>query len=111
MSALRIGWRFLTIALLGMFSTGCIPALPMPHLAMEEPPSDPRPRLGFAKVAEANLTPNPSPKRGTETLGGSATLDELLDIAVKHHPDLTAARARVEIARGRMIQAGLYPNP
>jgi cobalt-zinc-cadmium efflux system outer membrane protein len=38
-------------------------------------------------------------------------LAELLDLAAQQNPDLTAARARVDEARGRMIQAGLYPNP
>jgi outer membrane protein, heavy metal efflux system len=38
-------------------------------------------------------------------------LDALLALARAHNPDLAAAAARVEEARGRMIQAGLYPNP
>jgi cobalt-zinc-cadmium efflux system outer membrane protein len=104
-------WRWLAIGLLGLLSTGCIPALPLRHLSVQDPLYDSRPRLEFAKAAEAILTPNPSPNGRVEARADQATLDELLDIAVKHHPDLTAARARVEVARGRMIQAGLYPNP
>jgi cobalt-zinc-cadmium efflux system outer membrane protein len=38
-------------------------------------------------------------------------LDALLALARQKNPDLAAAAARVEEARGRMIQAGLYPNP
>jgi cobalt-zinc-cadmium efflux system outer membrane protein len=39
------------------------------------------------------------------------TLPRLLELAAKNHPELTVARARVDAARGQMIQAGLYPNP
>jgi cobalt-zinc-cadmium efflux system outer membrane protein len=35
----------------------------------------------------------------------------LLALARAHNPDLAAAAARVGEARGRMVQAGLYPNP
>lgn len=40
-----------------------------------------------------------------------ASLDELVDLAIKLHPDIRSAHARADAARGRMIQAGLYPNP
>jgi outer membrane protein, heavy metal efflux system len=43
--------------------------------------------------------------------GGPATLDELLVLALSYHPELKSAQANIESARGRMIQAGLYPNP
>ena len=39
------------------------------------------------------------------------TLDDLIGFAVSNHPEVRAAHARAEVARGRMIQAGLYPNP
>src|SRR5262249_57793188 len=39
------------------------------------------------------------------------TLDDLVNIASENHPDLQAARSKAEAARGRLIQAGLYPNP
>jgi cobalt-zinc-cadmium efflux system outer membrane protein len=38
-------------------------------------------------------------------------LASLLALASQQNPDLAAARARVEAARGKMVQAGLYPNP
>jgi outer membrane protein, heavy metal efflux system len=40
-----------------------------------------------------------------------AGLDELLALARARNPDLAATTARVGEARGRMVQAGLYPNP
>jgi cobalt-zinc-cadmium efflux system outer membrane protein len=48
-----------------------------------------------------------SPSAAAEPL----TLQQLLDLAARNHPDLAAARARVDAARGQLLQAGLYPNP
>jgi cobalt-zinc-cadmium efflux system outer membrane protein len=39
------------------------------------------------------------------------SFDKLLALMHDHHPDLAIAHARVEAARGKLIQAGLYPNP
>lgn len=39
------------------------------------------------------------------------TLDQVLQLALSQHPDLAVAQARAQAARGRLIQAGLYPNP
>jgi cobalt-zinc-cadmium efflux system outer membrane protein len=43
--------------------------------------------------------------------GRAMTLTELQDIALSNNPVLRQAVARVEAARGAMVQAGLYPNP
>src|SRR3989442_5623080 len=42
---------------------------------------------------------------------GDVTVDELVTRAVGENPDIRAAQADVEAARGRLIQAGLRPNP
>jgi cobalt-zinc-cadmium efflux system outer membrane protein len=39
------------------------------------------------------------------------TLDEFVAFAERNHPRLRAARAAVEAARGKAVQARLYPNP
>ena len=39
------------------------------------------------------------------------SLDDLIAIAIDHHPELRSARAKVESAQGALIQAGLHPNP
>src|SRR5262249_3656081 len=39
------------------------------------------------------------------------SLPQLIDLAAHHNPEIAAAQARAAAARGRMIQAGLYPNP
>jgi cobalt-zinc-cadmium efflux system outer membrane protein len=41
----------------------------------------------------------------------SYTIDALVDQALRDNPDLAAARAEVEAAKGRLTQAGLRPNP
>ncbi len=38
-------------------------------------------------------------------------LPGLIELARQHQPSLSIAQAKVETARGQMIQAGLYPNP
>ena len=39
------------------------------------------------------------------------TIDELVKQALAENPEVQAARAEVEAARGRLLQAGLRPNP
>ncbi len=39
------------------------------------------------------------------------SLQDVLSLALEHNPTLTAASARLNVARGRQVQAGLYPNP
>jgi cobalt-zinc-cadmium efflux system outer membrane protein len=38
-------------------------------------------------------------------------LDELVELAWQHNPTMAMARTRVQAARGRLVQAGLYLNP
>jgi len=56
------------------------------------PPIDP---------AAQDAAHGPSPK----------TLDEFVAMAVENHPKLRTAQAAVETARGKAVQARLYPNP
>lgn len=39
------------------------------------------------------------------------TLDEFVELAMQSHPRLRSAQAAVEAARGKAVQARLYPNP
>jgi len=54
------------------------------------------PRLGLAESTPA---------------AGEATVDDLVMRALAESPDVGAARADVEAAHGRLVQAGLRPNP
>ena len=62
-------------------------------------------------------TPRPSDAQGTDVVsepdaGLEVTLDDALRTAFEHHPDLRAAYAIVEEARGRLVGAKSYPfNP
>src|SRR5216684_317196 len=42
---------------------------------------------------------------------GRLTVDEVVERAVSDNPELRAMRAEVDAARGRLLQAGLRPNP
>ncbi len=52
----------------------------------------------------------PRPPEQTAPAGGLALAD-LEHLALRHHPTLRQAAARVAAAQGRALQAGLYPNP
>ncbi len=41
----------------------------------------------------------------------SLTIDQAVDIALRENRDLRAARIQIEEAKGRLTQAGLFPNP
>ncbi|MFM7138533.1 MAG: TolC family protein [Planctomycetota bacterium] len=42
---------------------------------------------------------------------GPKTLDACVAIALRNHPRITAARAEIQAAQGKAVQARLYPNP
>lgn len=52
--------------------------------------------------------PEPAPRPSRV---GAFTLADLEAIAFQHNPTLAVAAARMNAARGRQVQAGLYPNP
>jgi cobalt-zinc-cadmium efflux system outer membrane protein len=71
---------------------------------------------GALRSADAGPTLPPRPVDGTEFVvpaqGPSPrTLPEFVALAERSHPKLAAARAAVEAARGKAVQARLYPNP
>src|SRR5437867_2271398 len=43
--------------------------------------------------------------------GSDVTVDELAARALAENPDIRAAQADVDAAKGRLVQAGLRPNP
>lgn len=58
------------------------------------------------QVEDAEQIPPPKPVPPQ-----AYSLEYLTALAVQTHPDLAAAFAQVEAARGQFIQEGLYPNP
>lgn len=61
-------------------------------------------------VAAEPVEPLPLPEPEEEQLS-TLTLGDLEQMALEHNPTLAAATARIEAARGRWVQVGLYPNP
>jgi cobalt-zinc-cadmium efflux system outer membrane protein len=73
------------------------------------------PPASFAPVAElpapAATAPAEAPANACPTAEGPLTLEGLLQLTEANNPDLASVRARVQVAQGRLVQAGLYPNP
>ena len=61
-----------------------------------------------ARPDPPEVVPSGSPDARTDA---PLTLTGLEAIALRNHPTLAAAAARMDMARGRQVQAGLYPNP
>jgi outer membrane protein, heavy metal efflux system len=85
------------ILIVGLLMTGCAGPSAEPEAITDAQRYRAEPRPHQAKPVE------PSP--------GSLTLDQALALAERVHPDLSAAKARVDAAEGRAHQAGLLPNP
>jgi cobalt-zinc-cadmium efflux system outer membrane protein len=54
---------------------------------------------------------SPAPLPSGPALAGPITLEALERLALARNPTLVQASALIDAARGRQIQAGLYPNP
>src|SRR5579884_1478434 len=71
---------------------------------------------GAAEPAPPKQTPPPVavPHEGGrqhDEASASLTLADLEQMALRRNPTLVQAAANVEIAQGRQVQSGLYPNP
>ena len=62
--------------------------------------------LLFGLLADGRLASAQSPPAS-----GPLTVDQVVERAVADNPELRAMRAEVDAARGRLLQAGLRPNP
>jgi cobalt-zinc-cadmium efflux system outer membrane protein len=69
-------------------------------------PSPPHP-VTASPLHRAAPLPDSRPPQGTSAL----SLAQLEALALEHNPTLTQAGARIAAARGKLVQAGLYPNP
>ncbi|MDY3561809.1 TolC family protein [Gemmata sp. JC673] len=55
--------------------------------------------------------PAPSGTPGATALSAPSALDDFVRLAVEQNPRLSKANLAIDAARGRHLQAGLYPNP
>ena len=67
-------------------------------------------RTGAVDTAADSFASRPIAPAETQTTE-SLSLSDFEQLAFRHNPTLAAAAARMTAARGRRIQAGLYPNP
>src|ERR1700757_1801553 len=67
--------------------------------------------VSFIIFAAGFLTVFLTSVSGAEEPIQGLTINQAVDIALQENRDLVAARIQVEEARGRLIQAGLFPNP
>jgi cobalt-zinc-cadmium efflux system outer membrane protein len=65
----------------------------------------------LAESPEASVPNESRLERNESAALPGITLAELEDLAQRTNPTLNQAAARVEAARGRFVQVGLYPNP
>lgn len=82
---------------------------------MDLPPYTPENQAKRLKMIESmfpELPPlGPDPVVDGQPGAPQVTLEELLDYARRNSPDIAQAAADAADARGRWVQAGLYPNP
>ena len=90
---------FLCAAIFGCFS------LPAPLRDTSPPAASP----ASIQTQEAQATERPDAP--TPEVSGPLDVEAAIALAWHYQPALAAARARVEAAIGRKLQAGLYPNP
>jgi cobalt-zinc-cadmium efflux system outer membrane protein len=73
------------------------------------------PRTEVTRAEEWSPTPGPTriddPGRVLDDRPSPKTLEEFVALAERSHPKLRGALAAVEAARGKAVQARLYPNP
>lgn len=68
--------------------------------------------VGFASAQQSAALPAPTPVLSLQYIGPDGlSIERLVESAGSRRADLLAARQRLAIAQGRLIQAGLRPNP
>ncbi len=75
-------------------------------------PGDKNGALLMSKVSgQAPLPPPGEPVAPGRAAGLGVTLEDVTQLALARHPQIRQAQAQVAAARGRALQASLYPNP
>jgi outer membrane protein, heavy metal efflux system len=62
-------------------------------------------------INSREMTTETAPVEVVDGNASASSLSEFEAVAIENHPGIQAARQAVASARGRAIQAGLYPNP
>lgn len=104
------GWRYLISHVTGaavLALAGCLGPIKARHDVSSFRPRPPA-AAALAKPVAVQQVVYEAPAGAAEA---PLTLARLTALAERHNPELAAARARADAARGRLVQAGLYPNP
>ena len=100
-------WR-LAVLVVGMFALGAqVGSAQTP--TQVQPPAPPA-STQTQPPATPQQTPRPAPSSQFIEPGG-LTVERLVETGFNRRADLLAARQRLAIAEGRLLQAGLRPNP
>lgn len=112
-SLLRALFRLRTRAAFAISATaiatvvGCVSPEPQPLGAYHKPslpaPTSEIQQTGFTQPKDAPLEP--------PLIAGPLALSDLTELTFARHPRLAQVTWAVESARGKALQAGLYPNP
>lgn len=104
--------------LLPIMLTGC--AVTIPNIVKQELPPraasvNGEPPLRLSALVEQELPPpravSGPPRSAAPDLPSTFALDDLIRLSLDQNPALRQAGLDIDAARGRAIQAGLYPNP
>jgi cobalt-zinc-cadmium efflux system outer membrane protein len=76
-----------------------------------QPKAEVMPATALQVDDQPPIPPEPIPSGESVPNQSEITLEELQGIALANNPTLAQSAARVDAARGRFVQAGLYPNP
>jgi cobalt-zinc-cadmium efflux system outer membrane protein len=107
-------------AVASVFVVGCAPLAeridlqPVPGSTSTTRPGRPLPARDAGDVRQASFRAPPAPQPPAEPVPQPLTpetLDDFVRLAAERNPRLARAAAAIEAARGRQLQAGLYPNP
>ena len=71
----------------------------------------PRPDGTVQRASFQTPAPPGEPARPNPVPPGPVTMDDFVRLAVERNPRLARANLAIEAARGKHLQAGLYPNP
>ncbi len=86
-------------------------SLALPSIAQPPIEGPVTPRTAMLNLMDIKSAFEPLPDPGPATPNGYLSLADLEQIARENNPTLRVASASVTAARGRQVQAGLYPNP
>lgn len=111
-------YRMLPVVLCGLALAGCATP-PQPPSAAARPATALPPAVvqaGYSGDRQEQGAAVPTPKKLNElptvpAAPAALALPDLIGMTVERHPRLAQVTWAVETARGRAVQAGLYPNP